>query len=45
MATEAASTHSAILILLVVEIGGDFMSSYYRLYLPEKLWEIEQMIK
>ena len=30
---------------IVVEVGVDFMSGYYRLYLPEKLWEIEQMIK
>ena len=29
----------------VIEIGGNFMSGYYRLYLLDKLWEIEQMIK
>ena len=29
---------------IVVEIGGDFMSDYYRNYLPEKLLELEQKI-
>jgi len=30
---------------IICEIGDNFLCGYYRLYLPDKLQELEQMIK